>query len=770
MAEQIISPSVLLREADLTSLPQAIQEIDAVFLSPAEKGRYFIPETVNSFREFVEKFGENRKTNYLGYAVERYIRENGSATVISVGSIETYTSKIWKIELTIGLDTLVFALLAPTTLGLAPDAPTLTAITADGAGDVTLAFGATSYKVSFIEGDENFIGNYKNPTSNKDLFYTLYVPDFTSIKDVAGFNDITIDETTLTTEFDFDTVADTVFSAYKHASSPWVISQKINEDGDYEKLFRFHTLQDGDLANKSYKIEVNGIRTAKEANFNFPTFPTFNVVVRRYSDRETAPSVLETFNNVDLNPDSPRYIARVVGDVNLRYDNEAGTLIEDGLYDNNSRYVRVEMGSVEDFATELLPLGFENYDTANTFFEGAYMPYYRESDSRHAGGINFDGKFYVDYLHSRLPVNKAQGLKLGTDRKDEVFYVTGEVNSLQSFSPNFSDIFATDFPSEQRRFVFGFFGGSDGLNPALPKNVGTSMVSNNTFGFDFSLSSSNGFLSYERALDILDDKDRFDLSMLVPVGLNLEQHTAPVNLCIDFAEKRGDVYVIFDATPVGGTEGDAVTASRGYDTSYASSFFPWLMISDAGKTVKVPPTTFIPAVFAYNDRIARPWYAPMGLNRGSVQALRPVRWTKKEQRDILVSDNVNPISNVRGQLVLLGNETLQLRDTVLSKINVRRLLIDAKKFVSTVAWRFIGEPNTPQLRATLAGIINNYLSVVQDENGLDTFEVDFSDDLNTSDFVQRGIIRGLIILQPTLATEGVEITFQLTDAGTVFDD
>lgn len=786
MSEQIISPSVLIREVDLSSLPSVIQQIDAVFISPAEKGRYFVPETVNSVREFDQKFGRNTTTNYLGFAVRNYIREGGTPTILSVGNIENYGVPAYADILVsdeenldpnnFDTDAKTVARIFMSKKGVEEGYTTITVTGKDDDFDLVFSDGnsntETVANLSLHRGDNNFIGTFKNPLSSNTPFFVQYLVDIDDQESEAGL-DMPIDKGDFFTYISVITQGsgdndEILMSAYREATSPWVLSQPVA--GSNRRLFRFHTLQDGDLANRSYKIEINNIRTADEVNPRDPQWGEFTVVVRRYNDRDNDQSILETFTNVNLNPDSPRFIARVIGDLNTIYDNSTNSLIEEGLYDNNSNHIRIEMGDVEDFDEKFIPVGFENYNLGANFFSGAPMPFFkypvegRELES----GIDFD-KRYIDYLHKRLPLSQADGLEIREGVASEFFLLYGE-ETLDS-NTEFTEFFSDTFEVADRRMVFGFFGGSDGMDETIKKAIGEDMSETNTFGFDMSSTESNGFKSYQRALNILDDTDRYDMNELVLTGINLEQHEAIANEAIGLVEKRADVYLILDATSINATEGDAVTSARGFDTSFAGAYYPWLYTSDAGKTVPVPLSTIVPSIFAFNDRVARPWFAPLAFQRGQVTgALRPVRWVKKTQRDALVTNNVNPVSNVNGELLLLGNETLQLRNTVLSKVNIRRLLNRAKKFISGVAWRFIGLPNNAQTRGDLQAIINEYLGEIQAENGLDRFLVNFGSELNEGDAQRRDVIRGVIILQPTLATEGVDISIQLTDDGVIFDD
>ena len=147
---------------------------------------------------------------------------------------------------------------------------------------------------------------------------------------------------------------------FAHAKTPFIISQTL---GNAEKnLFRFHALDAGSYGNNKVKVSIANIQKSRDVNNKYGTF---DVLVRRFSDRDTNPVILEKFIGCDLNPNSPRYISRIIGDQNVFYDFEKAVanqkLVVEGSYANQSAYIRVEVVSTIDAGTmqaEALPVGF----------------------------------------------------------------------------------------------------------------------------------------------------------------------------------------------------------------------------------------------------------------------------------------------------------------------------------------------------------------------------------------------------------------------------
>ena len=147
---------------------------------------------------------------------------------------------------------------------------------------------------------------------------------------------------------------------FAHAKTPFIISQTL---GNTEKnLLRFHALDAGSYGNNKVKVSIANIQKSRDVNNKYGTF---DVLVRRFDDRDTNPIILEKFIGCDLNPNSPRYVARIIGDQNVFYDFEKSVanqkLVVEGSYANQSAYIRVEVVAAVDAGTmqpEALPVGF----------------------------------------------------------------------------------------------------------------------------------------------------------------------------------------------------------------------------------------------------------------------------------------------------------------------------------------------------------------------------------------------------------------------------
>ena len=244
---------------------------------------------------------------------------------------------------------------------------------------------------------------------------------------------------------------------------------------------------------------------------------------------------------------------------------------------------------------------------------------------------------------------------------------------------------------------------------------------------------------------------------------------------IDMCEFRGDCFYILDPAknlPAGSSQIVTNIVST-VDTNYAAVYYPWVKIVDdaTNRFIDVPPSVVLPAVYAQNDKVAAEWFAPAGLNRGGIPfAVKAVDRLTFSERDLLYENNVNPIASFPGEgVVAFGQKTLQKDSSALDRINVRRLLINVKKFIASSSRFLLFEQNTAQTRNQFLAIVNPFLESVQQRQGLFGFRVIMDESNNPPEVVDRNQLKGEIFLQPARAVEFIILDFILLSTGAVFN-
>jgi hypothetical protein len=287
--------------------------------------------------------------------------------------------------------------------------------------------------------------------------------------------------------------------------------------------------------------------------------------------------------------------------------------------------------------------------------------------------------------------------------------------------------------------------------------------------------NSQGFtdVDYTTALTLLTNKDEYDFNILLTPGLFLGADAAiSSGNGITTVEGRGDSFAIADLVAYGDTKSNAISAAAGSTSNYGAGYWPWVQVQSAnlGRPVWVPPSVVMAGVYSFNDAVGAEWFAPAGLNRGGIgSVIRAEKRLSANDRDDLYAANVNPLATFPGEgVVAFGQKTFQKRATSLDRINVRRLLINLKRFVSSVSRQLVFEQNTTVTRNRFLSVVNPYMEQVVSKQGLYAYKVIMDDTNNTADIIDRNQLVGQIYVQPTKTAEFIILDFTLQPTGAAF--
>ena len=314
----------------------------------------------------------------------------------------------------------------------------------------------------------------------------------------------------------------------------------------------------------------------------------------------------------------------------------------------------------------------------------------------------------------------------------------------------------------------GTFTGGVGANTPVGRAANYYGTINNT--------DSQGLVAgdYSDSINLLSNKDLFRYNVIVTPGLVRKEtsHATQLTKLVNNSAVRGDSLAIIDLVGYGANIGTVKTEAAGVDSSYAATYWPWLQTIDpdtAGQ-VWVPASAMMPGVFAFNDRAGEAWFAPAGLSRGGLSTvLRAERSLTNGNRNELYTKNVNPIATFPNTgVVVFGQKTLQKKASALDRVNVRRLLITLKSFISQIADNLVFEQNTTATRNNFLSQVNPYLASVQQRQGLYAFKVVMDDSNNTPDVIDRNQLVGQIFIQPTKTAEFIYLDFNVMPTGATF--
>ena len=787
MAEKIVSPGVFTRENDLSFLAQGVGEIGAAIIGPFHKGPAFVPTIVNTQSEFEEIFGTPDGSYYTGYTVQNYLREAGTVTIVRVGHVGGYTQ-----TLPIGIE-----VSGSTSQG---GRRLLGVLHSTHNGDDSIGFVSASIDSQPSASAFSISGSSANGLG-EEISASVLPSAGNDISDVFGsnprgskkayaykyFEKAATDHTTYLSDSGSQVklieLANQAFTNdVQHASTPWIKSQLIS--GERHDLFRFHTLGDGTNYNKEYKIAVFNVKAAGSTNST--DYATFSIAIRKFSDTDKRPVVLETFNNVNLDPASPNYIKKVIGDMNITIDS-VGKQTLNGDYQNNSQYVRVECKAEGSFPITAGPFAHDKY--YNPVYVGgngtesmvpAVIFSTGSGDNTSSNGTKYSGidletaVIKIDnhsYL-SPIPSSATQGGNT-VFSFDAAFtaVVSGEV-STKNFGFELTGSDATDV--NKRQFIVGFQDGFDGISPtvATAKAGDSDWGAGNSQGFDLSTSTASGSVAYVKAINAVSNPDDFDINLVSAPGVVRRLHSYVFDKVTDMVEAREDAFFIGDVTDHNDTITQAVAQGSAIDSNYVGTYYPWVKTIDSrtNRLTSVPPSVLMPGIYAANDAVAAEWFAPAGLNRGGiVGAVSVLNRLTHAERDTLYEGKINPIAQFPGEgIVAFGQKTLQDKASALDRINVRRLLIRVKKFIASSSRYLVFEQNTAQTRGRFLNTVNPYLEGIQQRQGLYAFRVVMDESNNTPDVIDRNILAGQIFLQPTKTAEFIVLDFNILPTGASF--
>ena len=370
---------------------------------------------------------------------------------------------------------------------------------------------------------------------------------------------------------------------------------------------------------------------------------------------------------------------------------------------------------------------------------------------------------------------------LGAGTVDPYIQMTGSyrngsryvrVREVNEKTPDYFDnngVAKAEFTGSIPIAMSGTFGDAAGVIVAAGQNYYDNINSLDSQGID-----SAATASYLDAFNLLANKDDYKYNILTAPGLCYAEanHATPLNTAIANVSGRGDAIFIIDLEAYGKTVSTLVGTAASLDNSYAAAYWPWLQLTDpdSRQLVWVPASTLMPGVYAYNDKSAEAWFAPAGINRGGLNTVSQAeRKLTQTNRDDLYQGKVNPIATFPGRgVVVFGQKTLQAAASALDRVNVRRLLIELKSYISQVADNLVFEQNTAATRNGFLAQVNPYLESVQQRQGLYAFKVVMDASNNGPDVVDRNQMVGAIYLQPTKTAEFIYLDFNILPTGAVF--
>jgi hypothetical protein len=344
-----------------------------------------------------------------------------------------------------------------------------------------------------------------------------------------------------------------------------------------------------------------------------------------------------------------------------------------------------------------------------------------------------------------------------------------------------------EYRTNSDSFVLGGSGYKKGACPSdrYPTSTGSGLFRNITIDKNSVDWANTDYYAYLLGIQTFANPEAVNINVFVTPGIDYVNNSNLVEQTINMVEldRADSIYIVttpdYDLfVPTTGFESDQILPQEavdnlfnsGIDSNYTATYYPWVLTRDTvnNTQIYIPATAEVTRNLALTDNIAFPWFATAGYTRGLVNSVKARKKLSQEDRDVLYEGRINPIATFSDVgTVIWGNKTLQVKQSALDRINVRRLLLQARKLISAVAVRLLFEQNDDIVRQQFLDSVNPILDSIRRDRGLYDFRVTVS---NTPEDLDNNRLVGSIYIKPTRALEFIDITFYITPTGASFED
>ena len=751
MAETLISPGVLARENDQSFIQGQPVEAGAAIVGPAAKGPVGIPTLVTSFSEYQAVFGGAITSGSSEYT---YLTSISANNYFSQGGKSLLVTRVAKGNFTDATSSHLYNLVETGELALQ-----LLSVSGGNTGvaasyngiSLTGSLAGTGATANIVKGiGQGVLSNVADAllasitTDSTGVANNTY-PDVPTTSNGTGSGAVlsivangTITGVNVTTQGSGYAVDDELYVTGSAIGSSTDIVFKLSQGDDFEvKVDSFTIVSKGE----GYAVnEVISVGSADIGGGNDITY---------------------TLTAGDIVNQEPFELASLSEGVIM---NSAGNEVGNGALANGTKdNIRWEIASSNQSS-------------------GTFSLIVRRGDDTHRnksiletwGNLSLDPKA-PNYIEKVIGNTSYSVITDGTDSyvQSSGEYVNKSkylrVKSVIAKTPDYFDnagAAKSEFTASLPIVSSGSFGGAVGDLFGADAKFYNEITANDIQG----LSSTD----YNASISLLSNKDDYKFNLLTAPGLNNSDHSTQVTSLVTVAESRQDCIAVVDLDGYQTPISTMINNAAAFDSSYAATYWPWLQTIDpnTGQVVWVPASTMIPGVYAFTDASSDAWFAPAGLTRGALgNVTKAERKLTTSNRDSLYEANINPIATFPGSgVVVFGQKTLQKRASALDRVNVRRLLIALKGYISQISDNLVFEQNTIATRNSFLAQVNPYLESVQQRQGLYAFKVVMDDTNNTPDVIDRNQLVGQIYLQPTRTAEFIMLDFNVLPTGAVFPE
>lgn len=617
-------------------------------------------------------------------------------------------------------------------------------------------------------------------------------------------------------------------SAYRFASTPWFVSNVKGDYNNIklDKLFRFHTISDGSNSHLEVKISIENIRP-DEGTFDV-VVRDFNdsdanvVVLEKYSRCTLVPGdnnyiaykigsydgiyeakskyiTVEVSENESVRNSVPcgflGYPMIDFGGQTIQTENH-GTVVSPAfkynkIYDEDIKSRKQYFGLSDMTGVDVDMLSFKGVTTykQNTLTNGFHLDCrlnensYSANDHKLNITVDGDGGYSFDTVSASNTTNmynSAPIISTEADMADTIYAM-----------PNL------------RKFTAYFYGGFDGWDIYRDSRTNTDEYKMTKYKGQYN--DANGIGSYfDRIQDgeslglnqkgITSDwyaylagirqfanPESVDINLFATPGIDLVNNKTLADEVIEMIEEeRADsLYVAtMPDKPFGAedyvdemyTSDDVVAEleATDIDSNYTCTYYPWVKYHDRDNNqyIYLPPTKDVVRNMALTDNTAHPWFVPAGLTRGDVDCVNAHYVTKLADEDVLYEGRINPIKTFASDGVKIwGQKNLQVNESQLNRVSVRRLLLRMRKLIAIACLQLIFEPNDNTTKQKFLSIVTPILDNIRSNRGISDYRIEVDDSVEAHD---RRELPAKIYFKPYNALEYITLDFVLTPQSSYF--
>ncbi len=612
---------------------------------------------------------------------------------------------------------------------------------------------------------------------------------------------------------------------FRCASTPWIVSELKGDAKDLQvkKLFRFHTISDGSNSNTQVKISI--------ANVN-PDEGTFDVYVRDFYDSDGSQTILETYKNLTMVPGDSKYIGLQIGTLDGAYELKSKYVMVEIIENDMTRNCVPAgfLGyPVRDYDSVGLEAPSFTYNRIYDEDIKEKRQYFGLSDLT---GIDVDmlsykgknaytddyehGYTHAFHLDSTLSQSVREGLGSGLtitvdgERGTEgIIWDAVSANNVteEGIAPvigSQKQMDGTIYEDKKlRKFTVCFYGGFDGWDIYRNSRTNTDEFKANKYkgtiqngygqtfskiqdGTALALSGNcitSDYYAYLAGANQFEVPERYLINLFATPGIDYVNNTMLTNEILDMLEeKRQDTFYVVTTPdkPWGSSDAiDEMYSSQdagenlddtSIDTYIAATYYPWIKKFDEenNKYIFLPPTKDVLRNMADVDNKSYPWYAPAGIERGTVDCTKMRFFTKLEDEDNVYDARINPLKTFSKEGVKVwGNKTMYSNDTPMNRINVVRLMLYMKRLIVESTRSLIFEPNDATVAKQFDSIVRPILNQIRSDRGITDFRLNVS---QTPEQMDAHELSATIYVKPTPTLEYIEINFVVTPQSVSFDE